>query len=412
MKRGQGKRWWVAGGIGFLAAVLVGCSDGGIDGTRAPATVDGTEPLSAPVPLEEGEDVVAQTEAALEEQRAISDAMTAKIEALQEQIEALQAAGQEDEDLQQELADLQKAADEATARAAELQAKLDDANKEIEGLKTAAAPTAQKPSDVLLDLVRRHIVTTAMAEGCVPSDRFAKTAYADGRAYIPLVVRVFHDTDFKGNYRDYIPDGGERDVDYMGRGQTDSGFNDRTSSVIVFKGPNYREGDKVELFHHAGYASAPKPLVPGEYSNVTSFGLNNDELSSLRLARDPMKRGACAEEADIRDPNRFAGPIPLVIEASINPRREFPVAWLIESKNKLDNLYFGDDIESFRLVKGPDYGAYRKVQVTFWKSDGNIGKHGTIIAGDDTLNVVHELKDLWEGALNDEIDSIQIEMEK
>lgn len=83
-------------------------------------------------------------------------------------------------------------------------------------------------------------------------------------------IIVFEHRDFRGRHRHIF--GHEANLNHS----EDGTLNDRISSFVVVSG-------RWRLFRHANFGE-PYPLTfpPGEYSWVEDFGVDNDQVSSLR----------------------------------------------------------------------------------------------------------------------------------
>ncbi|WP_205127470.1 hypothetical protein, partial [Okeania hirsuta] len=64
-----------------------------------------------------------------------------------------------------------------------------------------------------------------------------------------------------------------------------SGYNDLTSSVKVFKGPNYSPGDKIRLYQDPDASGNYIDLEPGEYPNLQQSHSFSNMTSSTRFIK-------------------------------------------------------------------------------------------------------------------------------
>lgn len=93
------------------------------------------------------------------------------------------------------------------------------------------------------------------------------------QAQVRLIVDLFDDINFAGSRRTLVRDLADfRLID----------FNDRTSSVRVTAGPNFRTGDAARLFTDINFAGASITLPPGEYPDLRVQNFN-DVASSAQI---------------------------------------------------------------------------------------------------------------------------------
>ncbi len=84
-------------------------------------------------------------------------------------------------------------------------------------------------------------------------------------------LMLFEHTDFDGAHKhviDSVPD----------LSAVSGGFNDLTSSIVILDG-------EWQFFRDANFVGLMATLPVGDYNDVTSFGIANDSLSSVRLIR-------------------------------------------------------------------------------------------------------------------------------
>lgn len=92
-------------------------------------------------------------------------------------------------------------------------------------------------------------------------------------ADVRLIVTLFDNVNFAGPFRTVVAD--LNDLRLIE-------FNDRTSSVRVTRGPNFRTGDAAVLFENVNYGGRSLSLPPGDYPDLRAFNFN-DEASSIRI---------------------------------------------------------------------------------------------------------------------------------
>jgi len=93
---------------------------------------------------------------------------------------------------------------------------------------------------------------------------------------IPLVVELYENPDFRGRKVVLIADCPTL---------TNYDFDDKTSSVKVFRGPTYVTGTKVCLFEHPDYDGGQKDFVEGDaVPELHALGIDN-WASSVKFIR-------------------------------------------------------------------------------------------------------------------------------
>ncbi len=148
-----------------------------------------------------------------------------------------------------------------------------------------------------------------------------------------LIGKVFEHVGFHGQYRYIIGD--------VRNFVSEIGFNDKVSSIIVYKGNHYQLGDKFRFYQHINFRGGYLDLGPGYYRNIHvqphSFG---DKISS----------------ADI---------LPYNPQPSINARLRVRIYEhvnyegqyrdILASESNLNRVGFNDKVSSFRVYAGEDY---------------------------------------------------------
>lgn len=152
-----------------------------------------------------------------------------------------------------------------------------------------------------------------------------------------LFAKVYHGADFTGQYR-WIT---RNTRNFSG----DLGFNDTVSSIIVYKGNDYKPGDTMRFYEHANYReSGYIDLGPGIYRNIhLSPFFFGDKISSARVS---SPRAVCP---------------PLLVRLVVRvyqsanfggQYRDIPV-----SEHNLNLQGFNDTISSLEIFEGEDYQA-------------------------------------------------------
>jgi len=150
---------------------------------------------------------------------------------------------------------------------------------------------------------------------------------------IRLAVKLYEHINFGGQYRWLIDD-----VRDFGK----EGFHDTVSSLIVYRGPSYAEGDIVRLYEHSNFGGGYLSLGPGRYSNIHIHPFNfGDKMSSA----DFLPAGS--------DP--FVGIVRLVV--TLYEHKNYGGQWrrFLFSESNLGNVGFHDKASSLTVTDGPDY---------------------------------------------------------
>jgi hypothetical protein len=121
------------------------------------------------------------------------------------------------------------------------------------------------------------------------------------------------------------------------------GFNDRVSSIAVFKGRDFQKGDKIRFFEHAHYQGGFLDLGPGYYYDIHvhpfSFG---DKMSSAQFV--PVSN----------EPALF---VPLIVRVYQHVNFEGEFRDIVMDERNLGNQGFNDRISSFEVLHGDDVEA-------------------------------------------------------
>ncbi len=148
-----------------------------------------------------------------------------------------------------------------------------------------------------------------------------------------LFAKIYKNSGYQGTYRWLRRDIGDFQQ---------IGFNDKVSSIIIYKGNHYQEGDYIRFHQNVGYGGGYLDLEPGYYPNIHvqpfSFG---DKISSASF-----------------NPNVATGSSKIVrlwirIYQNINYGGQFRD--ILGNERKLSNLGFNDKVSSLKVYAGEDY---------------------------------------------------------
>lgn len=149
-----------------------------------------------------------------------------------------------------------------------------------------------------------------------------------------IFAKVFQHVNYGGQYR-YIKSDVSNFVSQLG-------FNDKVSSIVVYKGNNYKQGDKVRFYEHVGFGGGHVDLGPGRYPNIHvqpfSFG---DKISSVDLLPVEAIEPAITVRLMIR------------VYEHINYGGQYRD--LLMSESNFEKLGFNDKVSSLRVTAGEDY---------------------------------------------------------
>lgn len=216
-----------------------------------------------------------------------------------------------------------------------------------------------QPVVVVADMVwSAPVVMVSLA--CTPP------VYNDGRVAVPLVITAFEEVNFTGRRTRFLMD------------EPRIGLNDRISSLKVEKGPNYVEGDEVELFDGELYQGKSIKLKPGYYENLGlhniensmdgALDLANNKPSSLKIARASTAASKTCAEVKEGDEFTWGKKIPIIVELCEHPvDYKVPYGRCMSIANDVGDLslwglggkkkkaHFQDKVSALWLRKGPDY---------------------------------------------------------
>ncbi len=200
-----------------------------------------------------------------------------------------------------------------------------------------------------------------------------------------LIAKIFQHADYGGQYR-WIT----RDVANF---VNDIGFNDTVSSIRVFCGNDYEEGDTIRFHEHVGFGGGYLDLGPGFYPNIHiqpfSFG---DKISSADIRRG------------VDNDRQITVFLMVRIYKHINFRGQYRD--LIRSESNLNNVGFNDTVSSIRVFRGEDYNVEDPFVCDFYqhadRSGGQLAP-GQFEAGMNLANIAEP-----PFSFNDRISSVQM----
>jgi hypothetical protein len=150
-----------------------------------------------------------------------------------------------------------------------------------------------------------------------------------------IFAKVFEHVNYAGQYR-YIKD----DISNFG---TQLGFNDKVSSIIVYKGNSYTLGDKIRFFVDS-FSGGYMDLEPGYYPNIHvqpfSFG---DKITSADILPYTTPAPAITVRLMVR------------VYEHVNYSGQFRD--LLTSESNFERIGFNDKVSSLRVMAGEDYAA-------------------------------------------------------
>ncbi len=149
-----------------------------------------------------------------------------------------------------------------------------------------------------------------------------------------LFAKVYEHINYGGQYR-WI----RSDVrNFVG----DLGFNDKVSSINVYRGNDYAAGDKIRFYQHVNFGGGYLDLDPGHYPNIHiqpySFG---DKISSADILPIPPHSHSLGVRLMVR------------IYQHVNYGGQYRDILL--SEDNLNNVGFNDTVSSIRVFAGEDY---------------------------------------------------------
>jgi hypothetical protein len=171
----------------------------------------------------------------------------------------------------------------------------------------------------------------------------------DDRTAIPLVVKY---------------DGG-----YLVNNTAKMAQNDTDNTITIFKGPNYRTGDRVRFFEHDSFKGKHISVGPGVYGldRLREKGLHG-MISSAKIIVN--KDEECAEAIDKNDDNRYLDPIPMFVKYYNDSDGKGWAHTALKSTALVDN----DRASSIEVFKGPDWDEGLEYRAKFFEHSPASGK--------------------------------------
>ncbi|NES76583.1 MULTISPECIES: hypothetical protein [unclassified Okeania] len=189
---------------------------------------------------------------------------------------------------------------------------------------------------------------------------------------IPVVAELYDLINYGGRKRIIF-----EDVDHLGHY---SGFDNRTSSVKVFKGPNYMPGDKIRLYDLFNGTGDYIDLEPGEYPNLQQSHTFSNRTSSTRFI---IGDGTGSEPAS---PGSMEyAHIPLIVELYQHLFwRGNPGMRLLLSQDTPDlALYYMDNrTSSLKIRPGPNFDPNAHYEVSFYRDANYISSQLVLKPGE------------------------------
>lgn len=147
-----------------------------------------------------------------------------------------------------------------------------------------------------------------------------------------IYARIFEHINYSGQYRWLIGD-----IYNFG----DIGFHDKVSSIIVYRGNQYQQGDRIRFYEHSNFTGGYLELEPGLYPNIQaqpfSFG---DKISSANFLPFTSQPSVVVRlRARIYEHANYAG-------------QYRDILW---SENNLGDVGFHDKVSSIRIFGEEDY---------------------------------------------------------
>ena len=151
-----------------------------------------------------------------------------------------------------------------------------------------------------------------------------------------LFARIFENTNYGGQNRWLQAD--------VANFPSELGFNDKVSSIIVYKGKNYQPGDTIRFYQDVGFTGGFLDLGPGYYANIHiqpyTFG---DIISSAHF----LPQAGPTSELTVR----------LTIRLYEHASYQGQYRDVLATETNLNNLGFNDTVSSIRVFAGEDYEA-------------------------------------------------------
>jgi len=149
-----------------------------------------------------------------------------------------------------------------------------------------------------------------------------------------IFAKIFEHVNYRGQYR-FI------NTDIMNF-VSELGFNDKVSSIIVYQGKNYHQGDKIRFYEHISRAGGYLDLEPGYYPNIHV---------------QPFMFGDKISSADILPyvPGQPSLTVRLVVRMYEHVNYGGQFRDLLASESNFERIGFNDKVSSLRVQAGEDY---------------------------------------------------------
>lgn len=201
----------------------------------------------------------------------------------------------------------------------------------------------------------RPVSVIPSSEACVPP------TYSDGRTAVPLVITAYGGKNFEGKKARFVKDTTNVAMSTNINPPQLGGI----SSLLIQRGPNYVEGDKVKVNGGPTGPGLLGTLGPGHYMDLATEGFD-DKIVSLTIERSPdLSTKVCADGPGTEDALAWDEPIRLVVDIIISSSYSIEGEQIIKDIGILENWGSGLQgapvgspghiIKRLTLSKGPHY---------------------------------------------------------
>ena len=189
---------------------------------------------------------------------------------------------------------------------------------------------------------------------------------------IPVVAELYNLVNYGGRKLIIF-----EDVDNLA---TYSEYNNLTSSVKVFKGPNYRPGDKIRLYQNTNGTGNYIDLEPGEYPDIQQSHTFGNRTSSTRFI---IGDGTGSEPAS---PGSMEyAHIPLIVELYQNLFWRGNPGWrLLLSQDTPDLALYNmnNRTSSLKIRPGPNFDPNANYEVSFYRDPNYLSSQLVLTPGE------------------------------
>ncbi|MGK7938663.1 MAG: hypothetical protein AB4062_00595 [Crocosphaera sp.] len=195
---------------------------------------------------------------------------------------------------------------------------------------------------------------------------------------IPVVAELYDRVNYEGRKLIIF-----EDVENL---TTYSAYNNLTSSVKVFKGPNYTPGDKIRLYNSFDGDGDYIELEPGEYPDLQQSHTFGNQTSSTRF----IKGDGTGSDPDPSGSMEYAH-IPLIVElyehffSKSSIWGAAPGRRLLLSQDTPDLLTpyrMSNTVSSLKIRPGPDYDPNADYEVSFYRDANYISSQLVLKPGE------------------------------